>query len=61
MVSGSRLFGGDPWAIGSTIRLNGAPLTVIGVAPRDFDFPEKTAVWTPTAYDFDRIPAVGVT
>jgi putative ABC transport system permease protein len=44
-------FGGDPRAIGATIRLNGAPLTVIGVAPRNFDFPEKTAVWTPTAYD----------
>ena len=34
-------FGGDPRVIGSTIRLNGVPLTVIGVAPRDFDFPEK--------------------
>jgi len=43
-------FGGDPGAIGSTIRLNDEPLTVIGVAPRSFDFPEKTAVWAPTAY-----------
>lgn len=43
-------FGGDDKAIGSTIRLNGEPVTVIGVAPRNFDFPEKTTVWTPTAY-----------
>ncbi len=44
-------FGGDPKAVGSTIRLNEVPLTVIGVAPLNFDFPDKTAVWTPTAYD----------
>jgi len=37
-------------AIGSTIRLNDVPLTVVGVAPRNFDFPEKASVWTPTAY-----------
>jgi predicted permease len=43
-------FGGDSRALGSSIRLNDVPLTVIGVAPRNFDFPEKTAVWTPTAY-----------
>lgn len=45
-------FGGDPRVIGSTIRVNGAPLTVIGVAPRNFDFPDQTAVWTPTAYGY---------
>jgi predicted permease len=44
-------FGGDPRAIGSKILLNGAPLTVVGVAPPNFDFPEKTAVWTPSAYN----------
>jgi putative ABC transport system permease protein len=43
-------FGGDSRAMGSIIRLNGAPLTVVGVAARNFDFPEKTVVWTPTAY-----------
>ena len=45
-----QMFGGDPRAIGSTIRVNGVPLTVIGVAPRHFDFPDQTAVWTPAAY-----------
>jgi putative ABC transport system permease protein len=44
-------FGGDPRAVGSTIRLNGEPLTVIGVAPRQFDFPEQASVWTPTAFE----------
>lgn len=52
-------FGGDPNTIGSTIRLNGVPLTVVGVAPRGFDYPERTAVWTPTIYDLERIPKTG--
>jgi predicted permease len=54
-----QLFGGDPRALGSTIRLNGVPLTVVGVAPRTLDYPEKTTVWTPTIYDLDRIPKTG--
>ena len=32
-----RRFGGDPAIVGSTIRLSGAPVTVVGVAPRTFD------------------------
>ena len=46
--------GGDPRALGSTIRLNGTPLTVIGVAPKGFDYPGKSVVWTPSVHDFDR-------
>src|SRR5689334_21080895 len=29
-------FGGDPAALGSTIRLNGAAVTIIGITPRNF-------------------------
>ena len=54
-----QLFGGDPRVLGSTIRLNGTPLTVVGVAPRGLDYPQKTAVWTPTVYDLERIPKSG--
>ena len=43
-------FGGDARALGAGIRLNGAPLTVVGVEPPGFDFPEKSSIWTPTAY-----------
>src|SRR5262245_51952570 len=46
-----RQFGSNPGIIGSTIRLNGHPFTVIGVAPQGFDgtlgvfAPD---MWTPT-------------
>jgi putative ABC transport system permease protein len=31
--------------LGSTVRVNGVPLTVIGVAPRRFDYPGRTSIW----------------
>ena len=31
-----RRFGADPRAVGTTMRLNGEPFTIVGVAPRDF-------------------------
>jgi hypothetical protein len=31
-----RRFGGDPAVVGAAIRLYGEPLTVVGVAPKDF-------------------------
>lgn len=44
------LFAGDQRALGSTIRVDGNPLTVIGVAPPGFDYPDKTVVWKPAAF-----------
>ena len=54
-----QLFGGDPRAIGSTVRVNGAPLTVVGIAPEGFDYPDKTDLWAPTTFDFERVPKTG--
>ncbi len=43
-----RLFGGRHSAIGKTLKLNGKLFTVIGVMPRDFNFPtDHAALWTP--------------
>lgn len=39
-------FGGDPAIVGTSLILNRRAQTVIGVMPRDFDFPRGTAVWT---------------
>jgi predicted permease len=44
------LFAGDRKALGATIRLDGNPLTVIGVAPPGFDYPAKAVVWKPAAF-----------
>ena len=54
-----QLFGGDPRAIGSTVRVNGTPLTVVGIAPAGFDYPDKTDLWAPTTFDFERVPKTG--
>ena len=42
-----RRFGRDPEIIGKTIRMNGAPTTVIGVMPHGFSFPQKQDLWVP--------------
>ena len=42
-------FGADPHAIGRTIRVNGAPATIIGVMPPGLRFPYLAEVWQPLA------------
>jgi predicted permease len=48
-----RLFDGDRHAVGRTVTLNNAGYTVLGVMPRDFDFPEAADVWTPIQLQID--------
>ncbi|HEY7112669.1 MAG TPA: ABC transporter permease [Thermoanaerobaculia bacterium] len=56
-----RLFGGDPAIVGKPIQVNGRPVEVIGVAPRDFNFYLKSGslvgkapdLWMPMAFDPD--------
>ena len=45
-----QLFGGDPKVLGATIRIDGSPLTVVGVAPPGFDYPGKAVLWKPAAF-----------
>jgi putative ABC transport system permease protein len=43
-------FGGRDGAVGSVMQVGGKPLTVIGVMPPDFAFPDReTRAWTPFA------------
>ncbi|HEU4837240.1 MAG TPA: ABC transporter permease, partial [Pyrinomonadaceae bacterium] len=44
------LFGGDPSAIGSSIRVNGKYVTIIGVTPPGFDYPRDTVLWLPAKF-----------
>jgi putative ABC transport system permease protein len=53
-------YGGDAAAVGATIRVNGIPLTVVGIAPAGFDYPLGTAVWSPTVFETMRIPKTTV-
>jgi len=45
-----QLFGGNPNSLGATIRIDGVPLTVVGVAPPGFDYPGKAVLWKPAAF-----------
>jgi len=51
-----QFFGGDPGVLGRTVRLQGVPLTVVGVAPPAFDYPGNTSLWTPTVFDVTLLP-----
>src|SRR5580704_2312594 len=45
-----QLFAGDQKALGATIRIDGMPLTIVGVAPRGFDYPSGTMLWQPASF-----------
>jgi predicted permease len=38
-------FAADPGVLGRSVRLNGAPFTIVGVLPAGFNYPEDTDVW----------------
>ncbi|HEY7546193.1 MAG TPA: ABC transporter permease, partial [Blastocatellia bacterium] len=45
-------FGGDPQIIGKRILLDDKPFEIIGVMPRDFEFPYRGGeLWTPFVFD----------
>jgi len=47
-----RRFGSDPSVIGRTLEMDGAPLTVLGVMPSGFSFPNRsTQAWIPLGID----------
>jgi predicted permease len=46
----SRLFSADPHIIGTTVRVDGEPFEVIGVAPPGFAIPEGSQLWAPVSY-----------
>lgn len=52
----AQAFGSDLNVIGQKILIDGRPLTVVGIAPPAFDFPDAVALWTPTLFDLDRMP-----
>ena len=43
-----REFGGGRSVLGKTIRIAGHPLSIVGVMPMGFHFPDKTQIWIPS-------------
>ena len=43
-------FGRDSTIVGRTVRLDGTPVTVVGVIPDPYGWPRRTQVWTPLAW-----------
>ena len=39
-------FGRDSTVVGQTLRLDGTPLTIVGVIPDEFRWPRRTQIWT---------------
>jgi putative ABC transport system permease protein len=46
--------GGAADAVGRVIRISGTPVTIVGVMPRGYGFPERNGVWRPL--HLERIP-----
>jgi putative ABC transport system permease protein len=44
-----RRFGGDPQFLGKTITLNSRVYTIVGIMPKDFDYPVPVELWVPLA------------
>ena len=47
--SWQRRFGGDSQLLGKTISLNSRVYTIIGIMPKDFDYPVPVELWVPLA------------
>ena len=50
-----RQFGGRSDIVGSTLRLDGKPFTVIGVAPPDLTIPAGAEYWRPLIFSSDNL------
>jgi putative ABC transport system permease protein len=48
-----RAYGGSPSVIGTTILVDAVPMTVVGVMPAGFSYPQDTEVWGPLAFSPD--------
>src|SRR5215470_5633679 len=51
-----RRFGSDPNIIGKQVQISGSSMTIVGVMPPGFEYPEHTQVWVPSAVDLSEEP-----
>lgn len=46
-----REYGADPNVIGTSIRVNGEPASIVGVMPQGFEWPVRNQIWVPMRQD----------
>jgi putative ABC transport system permease protein len=51
-----RRFGSDPDIVGKQVQISSRPLTIIGVMPSGFEYPEQTQVWVTSAVNLSEEP-----
>ncbi|MEY2483705.1 MAG: hypothetical protein QOK24_2233 [Verrucomicrobiota bacterium] len=51
-----RRFGSDPAIVGKQVQMSSRSLTILGVMPSGFEYPEQTQVWVPTAVNLSDEP-----
>ena len=47
----TRRFAADPAIVGTSVRLDGEPYEIVGIAPEGFQIPLGAQLWAPMAYD----------
>jgi putative ABC transport system permease protein len=51
-----RRFGSDPAIVGKQVQISSRPITVIGVMPPGFEYPEQTQIWVTSAVNLSEEP-----
>src|SRR5947208_3516833 len=51
-----RRYGSDPDIVVKQVQMSSRPLTIIGIMPPGFEYPEQTQVWVPTAVNLSDEP-----
>lgn len=51
-----RRFGSDPAIVGKQVQISSRPITVVGVMPAGFEYPEQTQVWVTSAVNLSEEP-----
>src|SRR3954468_17611951 len=51
-----RRFGSDPAIVGKEVQISSRPLTVFGVMPPGFEYPEQTEIWVTSAVNISEEP-----
>ena len=51
-----RRFGSDPAIVGKQVQMSARSLTVIGVMPPGFEYPEQTLIWVPSSVNLSEEP-----